>query len=50
MLDLPDPLVRGDVTMMTNYALEDWEVEAGYMLGCQALPASTELELTYDER
>ena len=43
-------VVRGEVTMMTNYALEPWEVEAGYVLCCQALPASTELELTYDER
>jgi ring-1,2-phenylacetyl-CoA epoxidase subunit PaaE len=43
-------VVRGAVTMMTNYALEPWEVEAGYVLCCQALPATTELELTYDER
>jgi ring-1,2-phenylacetyl-CoA epoxidase subunit PaaE len=43
-------VVRGDVTMMTNYALEPWEVEAGYVLCCQALPAASELEITYDER
>jgi ring-1,2-phenylacetyl-CoA epoxidase subunit PaaE len=43
-------VVRGAVTMMTNYALEPWEVEAGYVLCCQALPATPELELTYDER
>ncbi len=43
-------VVRGAVTMVTNYALEPWEVEAGYVLCCQALPAATELELTYDER
>jgi ring-1,2-phenylacetyl-CoA epoxidase subunit PaaE len=43
-------VVRGAVTMMTNYALEPWEVEAGYVLCCQALPAAPELELTYDER
>jgi ring-1,2-phenylacetyl-CoA epoxidase subunit PaaE len=43
-------VVRGAVTMLTNYALEPWEVEAGYVLCCQALPAATELELTYDER
>jgi ring-1,2-phenylacetyl-CoA epoxidase subunit PaaE len=43
-------VVRGAVTMMTNYALEPWEVEAGYVLCCQALPAATELEITYDER
>lgn len=43
-------VVRGGVTMMTNYALEPWEVEAGYVLCCQALPAAPELEITYDER
>jgi ring-1,2-phenylacetyl-CoA epoxidase subunit PaaE len=43
-------VVRGAVTMMTNYALEQWEVDAGYVLCCQALPAATELEITYDER
>jgi len=43
-------VVRGAVTMMTNYALEQWEVDAGYVLCCQALPAEPELEITYDER
>jgi ring-1,2-phenylacetyl-CoA epoxidase subunit PaaE len=43
-------VARGAVTMMTNYALEPWEVEAGYVLCCQALPAAPELEITYDER
>jgi ring-1,2-phenylacetyl-CoA epoxidase subunit PaaE len=43
-------VVRGAVTMLTNYALEPWEVEAGYVLCCQALPAAAELEITYDER
>jgi len=43
-------VVRGAVTMMTNYALEQWEVDAGYVLCCQALPTATELEITYDER
>jgi ring-1,2-phenylacetyl-CoA epoxidase subunit PaaE len=43
-------VVRGAVTMMTNYALEPWEVDAGYVLCCQALPAAPELEITYDER
>lgn len=43
-------VVRGAVTMTTNYALEPWEVEQGYVLCCQALPASPELELNYDDR
>ena len=28
---------------------EDWEVEAGYVLCCQARPLTAELELSYDE-
>jgi ring-1,2-phenylacetyl-CoA epoxidase subunit PaaE len=43
-------VTRGAVTMTTNYALEPWEVEQGYVLCCQALPASAELEINYDER
>lgn len=43
-------LTRGAVTMTTNYALEPWEVEAGFVLACQSLPATPELELNYDER
>lgn len=43
-------VTKGAVTMTTNYALEPWEVAEGYVLCCQALPASAELELNYDER
>jgi ring-1,2-phenylacetyl-CoA epoxidase subunit PaaE len=43
-------VTRGQVTMKVNYSLEQAEVEAGYVLCCQALPASQELELDYDER
>ena len=42
-------LVRGAVEMEHNVALEDWEVEAGYILCCQARPTSSELEISYDE-
>jgi ring-1,2-phenylacetyl-CoA epoxidase subunit PaaE len=42
-------LVRGTVTLDNNVALEDWELEAGYILCCQARPTSPELEITYDE-
>lgn len=42
-------LVRGTATMAHNVALEDWEVEAGYILCCQARPTSPVLELSYDE-
>jgi ring-1,2-phenylacetyl-CoA epoxidase subunit PaaE len=40
----------GAAEMEVNYALEPWEVEAGFVLCCQARPTSGELELTYDER
>jgi ring-1,2-phenylacetyl-CoA epoxidase subunit PaaE len=43
-------VTRGTVSMMTNYALEPWEVTAGYVLCCQALPVSEDLELNYDEQ
>jgi ring-1,2-phenylacetyl-CoA epoxidase subunit PaaE len=43
-------VVRGRVEMAQNFALEDWEVEAGYVLCCQSRPTSPELEITYDER
>ena len=42
-------LVRGTVSLDNNVALEDWELEAGYILCCQARPTSPELEITYDE-
>ncbi|MGQ0383943.1 MAG: 2Fe-2S iron-sulfur cluster-binding protein [Gammaproteobacteria bacterium] len=42
-------LVGGSATMEHNVALEDWEVEAGYILCCQARPTSAALEISYDE-
>lgn len=42
-------LVSGSAVMEHNMALEDWEVEAGYILCCQARPTSAALEISYDE-
>ncbi len=42
-------LVSGSATMEHNVALEEWEVEAGYILCCQARPTSAALEISYDE-
>jgi ring-1,2-phenylacetyl-CoA epoxidase subunit PaaE len=42
-------LISGSVAMEHNVALEDWEVEAGYVLCCQARPTSAALEISYDE-
>lgn len=42
-------LVSGSADMEHNVALEDWEVEAGYILCCQARPTSAAIEISYDE-
>jgi ring-1,2-phenylacetyl-CoA epoxidase subunit PaaE len=43
-------VIRGEVAMAQNYALEDWELEQGYVLACQSRVRSTSLELDYDEK
>ncbi len=43
-------VVRGEVTMTQNYALEEWELEQGYVLACQSHIKSAPLELDYDEK
>ena len=43
-------VVRGEVEMAQNYALEDWELEQGYVLACQSRVKSQTLELDYDEK
>jgi ring-1,2-phenylacetyl-CoA epoxidase subunit PaaE len=43
-------LASGSVRMDLNYALEDSEVEAGFVLTCQAVPTSADIELDYDTR
>jgi ring-1,2-phenylacetyl-CoA epoxidase subunit PaaE len=40
----------GQVVMAHNIALERWEVDAGFILCCQARPLTASLELTYDEK
>lgn len=42
-------LLKGEVSMAVNYALEPWELESGFVLACQAYPRSDELLLDYDE-
>jgi ring-1,2-phenylacetyl-CoA epoxidase subunit PaaE len=43
-------VVQGQVAMDQNYALEDWELEQGYVLACQSKVKTPLLELDYDER
>ena len=42
-------VVAGEVRMDTNYGLEPWEVEAGFVLACQSHPVSDAVTLDYDE-
>ena len=43
-------VVKGEVTLDQNYALEDWELEQGYVLACQSHVKRWPLELDYDEK
>lgn len=39
----------GEVEMLANHALEDYEVARGYILTCQSVPISEKLVINYDE-
>ncbi|MDT4917597.1 MAG: ring,2-phenylacetyl-CoA epoxidase subunit PaaE, partial [Pseudonocardiales bacterium] len=41
-------VISGAVTMRRNYALEEAEVAAGYVLTCQALPTTDAVSVDYD--
>ncbi len=43
-------VVSGEVEMAQNYALEEWELEQGYVLACQSRVKTRTLELDYDEK
>jgi ferredoxin len=42
-------LVEGKATMRVNDALEEDEVEDGYILTCQAIPDTDSVSFTYDD-
>jgi ring-1,2-phenylacetyl-CoA epoxidase subunit PaaE len=42
-------LVEGKAEMTTNYSLEPWEIERGFILTCQAVPTSERLVVDYDQ-
>lgn len=42
-------IIEGSAKMDVNYALEEDEVEAGYILTCQAHPTSDQLVVSYDD-
>ncbi len=41
-------VTEGEVEMIANHALEDYEVERGYVLTCQSLVRSKTVAVTYD--
>ncbi|APX13181.1 2Fe-2S iron-sulfur cluster-binding protein [Tateyamaria omphalii] len=42
-------VTQGEYEMLTNHALEDYEVEAGFVLTCQCYPISDTLNIDYDQ-
>ena len=42
-------VVEGEAEMITNHALEDYEVRAGFVLTCQCYPLSDKIVLDYDQ-
>jgi ring-1,2-phenylacetyl-CoA epoxidase subunit PaaE len=43
-------VLDGKVVMTHNIALAPWELDAGFVLCCQARPTTETLELSYDEK
>jgi len=41
-------VLEGEVDMVTNHALEDYEVRQGYVLTCQCFPLSGRVVVSYD--
>lgn len=42
-------LVEGEVEMINNYSLEEWETKAGYILSCQSVARSSKIHISFDE-
>jgi len=42
-------IIEGEAEMEANYALEDYEVERGYVLTCQCHPLSDKIVIDYDQ-
>lgn len=42
-------VLEGEVEMDVHYALEDYEIEAGYVLTCQSYPLTEKVVVSYDE-
>ncbi|TDK43823.1 2Fe-2S iron-sulfur cluster-binding protein [Antarcticimicrobium luteum] len=42
-------VIEGEVEMVANHALEDYEVEKGYVLSCQSYPLTDTVTVDYDQ-
>lgn len=42
-------VLEGEVEMVANHALEDYEVERGFILSCQSFPISDKIVVDYDQ-
>jgi len=42
-------VIEGEVEMVANHALEDYEVEKGYVLSCQSFPLTDTVTVDYDQ-
>ena len=43
-------VMEGTVVMDKNFTLEQWEIDKGFVLTCQARPTSRQLNISFDER
>ncbi len=43
-------VLEGEVEMQKNFTLEQWEIDKGFVLTCQARPLSQRVVVSYDER
>ncbi|PIE11315.1 MAG: phenylacetic acid degradation protein [Rhodobacterales bacterium] len=42
-------VLEGEVEMVANHALEDYEVEKGYVLSCQSFPVTAKVVVDFDQ-
>lgn len=42
-------VIEGEVDMIANHALEDYEVQQGYVLTCQCYPLTDKIVVSYDQ-
>ena len=41
-------VIKGEVDMIANHALEDYEIEQGYVLACQSFPVSEQVDVEFE--